>query len=601
MVCNLVIKLIFALETRKYYGLLVRLWSHIDVSRRRHLLGLLLLMVVSAFAEVISIGAVIPFLAILSAPDQAFSLPLMRSVIRFFGIDSPDRLLLPATIFFGMSAVFAGGMRLLLLWANTRLSFSIGADLSSEIYLRTLYQPYVVHASRNSSEIISGISVKANDVIYSVILPLLVIVSSLIMLAAILVALLMVSPLVALLSFGGFGGIYLLVIRLTKKNLATNSENIADHSVRVVKALQEGLGGIRDVLLDGVQSVYCKIYREADEPLRRAQGNNQFLGSFPRYGIETLGMVLIVTVAYSMARQSTGIATVIPTLGALALGAQRLLPVMQQAYGHLTAMRAGHRSFEDVLALLEQPLPSYATASVSPSVSFVRSIELRGVSFRYGDDSPWVLRKIQLTIPKGGRIGFIGTTGSGKSTMLDLLMGLLSPSEGALLIDGVEIDVSNIRGWQAHIAHVPQFIYLSDTSIAENIAFGTPVDQIDLTRVRQAAQQAQIHETIEAWPAGYATRVGERGVRLSGGQRQRIGIARALYKRADVIVFDEATSALDNETELAVMQAIESLSQDLTVLIIAHRLSTLRNCTCVVELNAGSVARIGTYSEIVGN
>lgn len=590
----------FTVHTRSLLLLLRRLWPRISLVRRRQLMLLFVLMVLASFAEVLSIGAVMPFLGVLTAPESVFKATFFQPIIRIFGLGHPEELLFPVTVLFCVSSVFAGGMRLLLLWASTRLAFATGADLSNEIYRRTLYQRYSVHVSRNSSEVISGISAKANDVIYSAIFPVLMISSAVIMLVAILIALLSISPEIAMLSFAGFGGIYLIVIRLTRFRLSVNSEHIARESVNVIKALQEGLGGIRDVLLDGTQPTYCDIYRSADLPLRRAQGSNQFLGSFPRYGIETLGMVLIAVLAYKMACQPTGITTAIPILGGMALGAQRLLPVLQQAYGNWTAMLAGQRSIEDALDLLDQPLPAYAVAPDCGSVAFAHSIEFRNVGFRYSADTPWVLRGLQLTIRKGCRVGIIGTTGSGKSTTLDLLMGLLQPSCGAILIDGMELTIANVRGWQSHIAHVPQSIYLADTSIAENIAFGTPLEQIDLSRVRRAARQAQIEQTIEAWPAGYATRVGERGVRLSGGQRQRIGIARALYKQADVIVLDEATSALDNETESAVMQALEALSQDLTVVIIAHRLSTLRGCGQVVQLAEGAVVRMGTYSEIVG-
>jgi ATP-binding cassette subfamily B protein len=230
---------------------------------------------------------------------------------------------------------------------------------------------------------------------------------------------------------------------------------------------------------------------------------------------------------------------------------------------------------------------------------FQKEIGIKCLSFRYTLQTPWVLNNLNLTIAKGSRVGFVGTTGSGKSTLLDIVMGLLQPTDGALEIDGQIVTPANNRAWQAHIAHVPQAIFLADSTIEENIAFGVPKDQIDPERVRQAAQQAQISEIIETWPKQYQTFIGERGIRLSGGQRQRIGIARALYKQADVIIFDEATSALDNETEQAVMQAIESLSEDLTILIIAHRLTTLKNCTQIVELGDGGIKRAGIYQDIV--
>ena len=213
--------------------------------------------------------------------------------------------------------------------------------------------------------------------------------------------------------------------------------------------------------------------------------------------------------------------------------------------------------------------------------------------------TPLVLNNLNLTIQKGSRIGFIGVTGSGKSTLLDIIMGLLQPTEGTIEIDALPLTTSNNRAWQAHIAHVPQAIFLADSTIEDNIAFGVPKDKIDKTRVKQAARQAQVADIIESWPKKYQTYVGERGIRLSGGQRQRIGIARALYKQADVIIFDEATSALDNETEQAVMHAIESLGDNLTILIIAHRLTTLKKCTQIVEMGDGGIKRIGSYEDIV--
>jgi ATP-binding cassette subfamily B protein len=271
---------------------------------------------------------------------------------------------------------------------------------------------------------------------------------------------------------------------------------------------------------------------------------------------------------------------------------------LQQAYSAWSSINGRKASLMDVLDLLDQALPEYANAPPAIPLPFENSIVFDQLSFRYNLQTQYVLQDINLTISKGSRIGFIGTTGSGKSTLLDMVMGLLQPTDGVLQVDGVAITSANNRAWQAHIAHVPQAIFLADGTIEENIAFGVPPEQICPERVRQAAEQAQIARSIEGWPNQYRTLVGERGVRLSGGQRQRIGIARALYKRADVIVFDEATSALDSETEHAVMHAIESLSKDLTLLIIAHRISTLKNCTQIVELSEGLVKQVCSYHQI---
>jgi ABC-type multidrug transport system fused ATPase/permease subunit len=584
--------------TQPIIQLLSLLWHCISTRRRGQFGFLLVLMIIASFAEILSIGAVLPFLAVLTAPDHVFQHPAAQPFIHALGFNTPDQLLLPLTIVFGLAALMAGAMRLLLLWANTRLSFATGADLSINIYRRTLYQPYAVHVARNSSEVINGISGKANGVIYSTIMPILTLISSSIMLVAILIALLSVDPVIALAAFGGFGMIYAFIIRLTRNRLLADSQLIARESTHVIKSLQEGLGGIRDVLIDGSQAAYCRIYRNADQPLRRAQGNNLFITQSPRYGMEALGMLLIASLAYTLAHQPDGITKAIPVLGVLALGAQRLLPVLQQAYAAWSSIRGGQASLQDTLELLEQPLPDYANQPAAEPLPFRQGISLKKLSFRYSPQTHWALKNFNFTITKGSRVGFIGTTGSGKSTLLDIVMGLLQPTEGTLEIDDQPITTVNHRAWQAHISHVPQAIFLADSTIEENIAFGVHKDQIDHVRVKQAAQQAQIAETIETWPNQYQTFVGERGIRLSGGQRQRIGIARALYKQADVIIFDEATSALDNETEQAVMEAIDSLSQDLTVLIIAHRITTLKNCTQIMELSDGCIKRTGTYQDI---
>ncbi len=554
-------------------------------------------MVLASFAEVISLGAVIPFLGVLTSPERVFQHPATQPLVRLLNIGTAHELLLPLTLAFGAAALLNGGLRLLLLWITTRLSVMVGADLSIDMYRRTLYQPYSLHISRNSSEVINAISTKTSVTIY-VLQMVLNLLSSVAILLSILAALLLVDAKVALVSMAGFGVIYASVIRLTRKSLQENSERVARETNLVIKSLQEGLGGIRDVLLDGSQAFYCSIYRQADLRARTAQGNSGFLGGSPRFAVEALAMLLIAGLAYFMAMEPGGVLKAIPVLGALALGAQRLLPIMQQAYASWAGIKSSEASLEDALALLEQPLPPWAGSPPPAPIPFSRAIHVDRMSFRYAPDAPWVLQDVDLNIARGARVGFIGPTGSGKSTLLDIIMGLLPPSLGDLRIDGQAVNEDSRRAWQSRLAHVPQSVFLTDASIEENIAFGVPRQQIDRERVRLAARQAQIASTIESLPEQYATMVGERGVRLSGGQRQRIGIARALYKKADVIIFDEATSALDSETERAVMEAIEALDHQLTILIIAHRLSTLRSCDQIYELKNGRLAWTGSYEEI---
>jgi ATP-binding cassette, subfamily B, bacterial PglK len=557
-------------------------------------------MTVASFMEAISISALLPYIGVLSNPEKVFNHPSAQFLIDLVGIKTQEELLLPFTIAFCILIFVGIALRLLLLWAQTRLGYVTSAAFSSSIYIRTLYQAYSVHVSRNSSEVISGITNKASAILEFLLKPLMNLVASSVTIIAIIITLFTINPLVALVTFLGFGLLYASIILMVKKRLAINSVVLSKEYPQMVKALQEGLGGIRDVLIDGTQETYGKIFNKAQSRYSESAANNQIVGNSPRLIVEFLGIIFICIIAYQLVLKGDGFIAAIPTLAALALGAQRLLPALQTFYYNWTSLRGGQESVEDGLQFLEQPFPDHAHKLNPQSIKFEKFIKLENLSFSYSQGGAIVLKNLNLTLEKGKRYGFVGTTGCGKSTLLDVVMGLLVPTKGYLKIDDNIIDNHNHRSWQVILAHVPQAIYLSDTSLAENIAFGVEVDKIDMNKVREAAQKAQIAETIEALPQKYDTFVGERGIRLSGGQRQRIGIARALYKNAQVIVFDEATSALDNETELAVMEGIEQLADDLTILIVAHRVSTLKRCDKIFRMDKGEVIEEGVYEEMVG-
>ena len=556
-------------------------------------------MLISAITEVISLGAIIPFLGVLTAPDKVFSHPILSDIAQSFGILSAEQLALPITILFITAILLANFTRLLLLWVSTKLSFMAGADLSYEVYHRTLHQPYIVHLERNSSEVITGILNKVGGVVFNILLPALTFISSLLLLIMVITALMVIDPIITSISVIGFGSTYILITILTRKKIANNSDCIAYETTMLHKALQEGLGGVREVLLDGTQQLYCDIYRKADLPLRKAQGSNIFISSSPKFGMEAIGVSLIAIIAYTFSQQQGGVTAVIPALGAIALGAQRLLPALQNCYASWSVITGSRALLFDSLLLLEQPISTDSSNTLAERMDFKENIRLDSVSFRYKKNTPWVLDNLNLEISKGERIGFVGETGSGKSTSLDLIMGLLEPTIGEVIIDGKPLTDVELHKWRKNIAHVPQSIFLIDSSMAENIAFGVPKELIDIKLVQDAAKQAQIAEFIERQPNGYDSPVGERGVQLSGGQRQRIGIARALYKKANVLIFDEATSALDDTTEKAVMDAIEGLDRSVTVLFIAHRLTTLRNCDRIIELKDGSVLNDDRYEKML--
>jgi ATP-binding cassette subfamily B protein len=580
------------------FTLLKKLWFHVSVKRKKHLLYLLVLIIVSSFAEIISIGAIFPFLAALTDPEKLLKIKILSQLLKIIGITSAENVLLPLSLIFGVAALTSGAIRLLLLWANNKVSYATGADFNYNIFKKTIYQPYEVHITRNSSEIISGITDKSY-VLIKTIYDVLNIISSAIIFISIMLMLISVDPVVALSSIIGFGGIYGIIILLTKSKLTKNSKKIATGSTRLIQCLQEALGGIRDILIDGTQEMHCNIYRSIDLPLRRVQATNQYIYNSPKHILESLGMILITILAYYLASGPSGISKAIPVLGILALGAQRMLPVLQQAYGSLSSIYAYRASIIQVLKLLDQKMPHYYLAENNNTLTFKSDIKINDISFKYSENSSYVLKNINIKINKGSKIGFIGITGSGKTTLLDIIMGLLDVKEGTIEIDGVPLKENNCRSWQKMIAHVPQNIFLADTSIMENIAFGIPYELINTEKVKKAAEKAYISQMIEDMPDKYNTQVGERGVRLSGGQRQRIGIARALYKDADLIILDEATSALDTNTEKSVMKSIEMTGEDITLLIIAHRITTLKNCDSIIEIENGKVKRITNYDDII--
>jgi ATP-binding cassette, subfamily B, bacterial PglK len=577
-----------------------RLWNHISIGRRKQFIWLLGLMVATSIVEVVGVGLLLPFLSILLNPETVFNNELAGPIIKILDLAEPQQLLLPVTIFFSITLLIAGLLRVALLWSQIRISHAVGADLSISIYSKTLYQPYSVHISRNSSEVIAAISQKTNHAVSNIVFPIFTIISSILMILLMLALLFMVNIELTLFLFTGLGLIYIVVMKTANKYLVSNGERVNIEQTRVIKILREGLGGIRDILIDGVQKIYSEQYKSADLPLRRSHANIQIIGGSPRFIIESLSVTAIVIFAFVLSSEENGLESALPALGTLVLGAQKSLPLLQQLYSSFTSIISGQPSLGESLGFLEQKIPKSITGNQTQDIIlFNNNIQINNVEFSYQKKTPIILNNISLLISKGTRIGFIGSTGGGKSTLLDVIMGLLSPTKGTMTVDNIPITSKNDFMWRKHISHVPQAIFLSDATIKENIAFGSPFEKIDMARVQDAAETAQISKTIELWDEGYDTKVGERGIRLSGGQRQRIGIARALYKQADVIILDEATSALDNKTEAKVMEAIENIRDKVTVLIVAHRLTSLKNCTQIVELENGMIKNIGTYNEIV--
>lgn len=580
---------------------LFALFRYFPSRRRWQSIVVLGLMLVGALAEVLTIGAVLPFLALVANPDAARSVPAFGRFMALLGLTPGPNLLVVLALLFCAVAVAAAVIRIVLAWATQKFVFRLGYDLGVAVYQRILYQPYSYHVSRNSSEVLSAMG-KIQQVVNGVMMPVMLGISSALIAIFIFAGLLLVNAAVAMSAGVGFGLIYLLVSLFTRRRLRSNSAIVARSDALRIQTVQEGLGGIRDVLIDHAQPIYLKKFARVDTRLRDAQAVNALIAASPRFVVEAAGMVMIVLIALVLGRSQGGLVAALPVLGALALGAQRMLPLLQIVYNGWAQVMSNHYAYGEIIEVLEHPIPPELLSAHRPiPLAFDRALTLRDVSFRYGEGEPYVIKNVSLDIPKGARVGFIGKTGSGKSTAMDLVMGLLQPTKGTIRIDGEALTSATTPAWQTQIAHVPQAIYLSDTTVIENIAFGVPRGEIDEARAREAARQADIADFIEEQPDGYDALIGERGVRLSGGQRQRIGVARALYKRSTLLVFDEATSALDDATEASVMGSIDRLGRDLTVLMIAHRLTTLRNCDVIYRLERGEVVQQGRYEDIVAH
>jgi len=566
------------------------LWKHIEDYRKREFSIVLGLIVLASFFEVFSISAFMPVLAITINPDLVDYNKNIQEFISRLGFNKYELRIIIISIFC-FNIILSAITRILLVRMISKFSLDVCSDICAEIFLRAISQPYIIQVSRNSSDTIHAILSQTNSMIYEIVLPILNIISSVVMGTIILTCVIFYSPWFALTTFTIFAFLYTFIGLFSKKQLQLNGEILNKESNNLVRVVQESLGSIRDILLDNSQFIYFNSFQASNVSLRRTQAKIAFISSTPRYVIESVGMVIIaMSILFADGSSNNESILMIPLLGGIALAAQRLLPIFQQAFSSWVAIRSGSSSLRDVLDILA--LPKVSLLEKPNKLNFNHNIEFKDIAFSYNSGANLIVRNINLNIPKGGKIGIIGKTGSGKSTLLDILMGLLSPTSGELVVDNKPLSSSNIHGWQSNISHVPQAIYLSDGTISENIAFGIPENFIDHILVAQCAKQAQLSDLIESWPDKYKTNVGERGVKLSGGQRQRIGIARALYKQSEVIIFDEATSSLDSQTEQEVMNAINELNEFLTIIIVAHRISTLKNCSKIYKLDAGIISEV---------
>jgi ATP-binding cassette, subfamily B, bacterial PglK len=580
---------------------LQRIWRLLDSRERRALVRLVPLVLLTAGFELVGVSAVIPFMTLLADPNAVFGLPLVGPWIQTAGIADTNALLRYAGVGLAMAVLITNGLVMLTRYRQYRFAAHLTYSMSTRLLGHYLAQPYAFTLARNSATLTNAVTNEVTRVTQAVGTGLGLLTSS-VTITALLVFLIALDPLLALTSFGVLGALYGAVFLTSRRYLTRTSREFVAIAAERLKAVAEAMGGFKDLKVAGLEGAALRYYQAPALRQARIQAVVNALSGLPRYALEAIAVGGVVVISSLMAGREGAFGATLPLLGAYVFGALRLLPAMQNVFAAFTALRNTLGAVE----LLEADLSEAREAGASlrdapPPLPFQRAITLRGVSFRYPASDGAALSGIDLSVTKGRSLGIVGLTGSGKTTLVNVLLGLLEPNAGTLEVDGVPVAAADRRAYRRLFGFVPQEIFLVDASIRRNVALGTPDGEVDEAAVRRACAQAQVDEFIEQeLTQGYDTHVGERGIRLSGGQRQRIGIARALYHQPAVLVFDEATSALDVHTERRLFEALEAIARDRTLVMIAHRLETVAKADHVVVLEGGRVEDAGSATDVLG-
>ena len=581
-----------------------KIFSLLDRAEKPKVVIVVLLMIVTAVAQTAGVGSIMPFLAVLADPGIVESNEWLQAAYRFLGFQTADDFL----YFLGVSAfiVFVTGtaMQALNHWVITRFSTMQQYHLSRRLMEDYLCRPYSFFLTRNSGDLSKTVLQETTQAVSGTLMPAMRLASFVLLAVMITLLLIVANPTLAIAVAVGLGSVYGLIYFLARKWLSKMGRERVDANRQRFTAAAEAFAGAKEIRLLGREFDYLERYREPSRRMATYEANAMIIESLPMYAIEAIafGGVLLM-VLYLM--DEGGIAHALPLIGLYGLAGKQLIPAFQKIFSTLATIRYNMPAVNNILSDLgkrEGSVALYKVDEKMPRLFPQRQVRLQGLAYTYPGSELPALRELELSIPANSTIGIIGSSGSGKSTLIDLILGLLDPEVGRILIDDMVLTQGVMRRWQAAIGYVPQHIFLSDASIAANIALGVPDDQLDHGAVERAARLANLHDFVSSQlPEGYETLVGERGVRLSGGQRQRIGIARALYRDPQVLLFDEATSALDNATERAVMEAIHRLAGSKTILLVAHRLSTVEPCDQIVVLQQGRVVEQGSWSELSEN
>lgn len=586
----------------KSIKLLLRLIKTFNQRRQAQLILILIALVFSALLDVVSIGSIIPFIGILVDAEATFLNPTFNKYFVFLNFKSPDELVLPLTALFIVLVWISTSFRMFIFWASNRISISCGNDLSCAIYSKVIHRPFSEYLSSSSDEVVNSIVNNVNTTIFNGLYTFLLFLSSIILTTAIFLMLIYLNPIVFFVAVAIIFLFYVPVVLFVQKRLHINSIITNSSQKGVIKMIQESLSGIREIILQNLFKSFLANFRQADYKLRRTIGSNKFIGESPKFAIEALALTLMAVFAFIIINSPSGVDQGLATLGVIALGAQKIIPNLQQIYRGYSSISGSYASMEDVLNIIQ----SQNERSFEKNIIDTNNIDKKfskilfhNVSYQYSPGAPYILRDINLEITSGEIIGILGGTGSGKSTLIDLFLGLLEPSNGLIELDGNNLK-DMINYWHKKISHVPQSIFLANDSLKQNIAFGVEESQIDDKRVENSSYISQLDALIKSKGNGLLEQVGESGAKLSGGQIQRVGLARAVYRRSEVLILDEATSALDKGTEQKVIDSIYNEFAEKTLLIISHNIDILEKCTKIIEIKDASVfiySSLGEYKK----
>ena len=567
-------------------------WAILTSSERRKFGLILVLLLLGTVLETFSLGLVVPMVGLLTQPDYLEKFPGLNN---FLGSPTQNEFVVGSMLFLVFVYVVKSFFLIWSLWVQRGYSNRVTTRIGRQLFATYLRQPYSFHLRRNSALLIRN-SQNSSALMFGIIDPVLVVLSDALVATGIFVLLVLMEPRGTIVTVIVFGLSALLFRRFSNVRIRRWGESQNFHKGMILKHLQQGFGGVKDVKVLGREGEFIKKYAE------HLEGNAAVLRRFsvaqalPRSGLEILTIAGLAVLVVTMINSGSDLKSILPVIGLFGAAAFRLLPAVNRVIANLQLINLSRPILNDLysdLGLVDQEQAAQPRIGIFSSV-----IDLRNISFSYESELKPVLCDVSMRVARGEAVGLIGPSGSGKSTLIDLLLGLLDPQEGEVLIDGIDMHL-NLRWWQDQIGYVPQTIFLTDDTLRRNVAFGLSKNEIKEESIQTAIRSAQLEEFVATLPNGLDTVVGERGVRLSGGQRQRIGIARALYHNPSVLVLDEATSSLDTETEHGVMQAVQALQGDKTVIIVAHRLSTVEYCDRLYRLEDSRIVDEGSFEEVI--